>query len=407
MRNKLHISTLLITSLIFLIVSHSVHADIANYDDSTSKLNLDAVLLSDGSLYAIELGLITGTQVAFNIDNISPTTNQNTNISFDLESLLLDIPTVNVGDVFYSASLLLNEPNILNLQTLEKTGPFISQGRASTQTSNLLVGCANSRDSGVGTINSQDGNVFTVPAENNFASGPKATDLYNDCTGVKLNNINELNLGGVPIVEIDADGEIVSGYIFADNYFELYVSGVLIGVDPVPFTPFNSNVVRFKVKKPYTYAVKLVDWEENLGLGSEENRGDVYHAGDGGFIATFSDGIVTDASWKAQSFYIAPLQTATEIQELSDGTHSTLSSSISPNCTENCYAIHYAIPSNWSSANYNDADWPQASTYSNDTVGVDNKPSFTNFAAQFAAAEFIWSSNLVLDNLVLVRKTVD
>jgi len=119
MRNRPHISTFLITSLIFLIVSHSVHADIANYDYSTSKLNLDAVLASDGSLYAIELGLITGTQVAFNIDNISPTTNQSTAISFDLESLLLEIPTVNVGNVFYSASLLLNEPNTLNLQTLE------------------------------------------------------------------------------------------------------------------------------------------------------------------------------------------------------------------------------------------------------------------------------------------------
>ena len=48
-------------------------------------------------------------------------------------------------------------------------------------------------------------------------------------------------------------------------------------------------------------------------------------------------------------------------------------------------------------------------TYSNAAVGVDNKPSYTNFSEIFigAEAQFIWSSNLVLDNLVLVRKTVE
>lgn len=34
--------------------------------------------------------------------------------------------------------------------------------------------------------------------------------------------------------------------IFADNYFELYVNGQLIAIDPVPFTKFNANLVRFK-----------------------------------------------------------------------------------------------------------------------------------------------------------------
>lgn len=39
------------------------------------------------------------------------------------------------------------------------------------------------------------------------------------------------------------------------------------------------------------------------------------------------------------------------------------------------------------------------------------KPSYTNFTEVFDApgadARFIWSSNLVLDNLVLLRKTID
>jgi hypothetical protein len=32
-----------------------------------------------------------------------------------------------------------------------------------------------------------------------------------------------------------------------------------------------------------------------------------WHSGDGGFVAKFSDGMVTNSMWKAQSFYIAPL----------------------------------------------------------------------------------------------------
>ncbi len=73
-------------------------------------------------------------------------------------------------------------------------------------------------------------------------------------------------------------------------------------------------------------------------------------------------------------------------------------------------AAHWPIPENWAGADFDAGHWPLATTFSNDTVGVDNKRSYTNFAAIFDAsqadAKFIWSPNLVLDNLVLVRKTV-
>jgi hypothetical protein len=62
-------------------------------------------------------------------------------------------------------------------------------------------------------------------------------------------------------------------------------------------------------------------------------------------------------------------------------------------------------------ADFDDSSWPAAATYSNDTVGVDNKPGYTNFTDVFDApdsdAQFIWSSNLVLDNLVLLRKIIE
>ena len=153
-----------------------------------------------------------------------------------------------------------------------------------------------------------------MPAPVAFSKVRKATDLYNQCTHVTPASIKDVNIDSVPIVEIDSNGEVITGFIFADNYFELYVNGYLVGVDAIPFTPFNSSVVRFRVKRPITYAIRLVDWEENLGLGSESSRGNKYHAGDGGFVASFSDGTVTDTSWKAQTFYAAPIDSPTNVR---------------------------------------------------------------------------------------------
>ena len=286
-----------------------------------------------------------------------------------------------------------------------------TQGRAPTVTIENLLNCSMSRArvSAVGTITATDGTDWIMPAENNFETGPKAADLYNECAQTTYENIQAIDLESIPVVEIDSDGEIITGYIFADNYFELYVNGELVAVDPVPFTPFNSSVVRFKAKAPITYAVKLIDWEENLGLGTESNRGSAYHPGDGGFVASFSDGTVTDASWKAQTFYIAPLENPDSVREVGNVRDSSAANANNPSCDESCYALHYPVPENWFSESFDDDAWPEAVTYTNAAVGVDNKPSYTNFSEIFigAEAQFIWSSNLVLDNLVLARKTVE
>ena len=149
------------------------------------------------------------------------------------------------------------------------------------------------------------------------------TDLYNPCTGVTPPDLSQVDLTTVPVHVIDVSGDTITGFLFCDNYFELYINGILIGVDPVPFTPFNSCIVRFKVSRPYTIAVKLVDWEEHLGIGTEIQPADSFHLGDGGFIAQFSDGTVTDSTWKAQAFYIAPIENLNDVVELPDSTHST------------------------------------------------------------------------------------
>ncbi len=300
-----------------------------------------------------------------------------------------------------------NDPTTL-ATTANYTGSgSVTKGIGTTTTANLLSGCSGSRVSAVGTIMSVDGKAsWTLPAENQFTSGTKASDLYNDCSGVKLSDITKLDKTKIPTTVIDTDGVVVTAYIFADNYFELYINGSLIGVDPVPYTPFNSSVLQFQVKKPYTIAIKLIDWEENLGLGTEANGGSSYYSGDGGMIAYFSDGIKTDATWKAQTFYIAPLADVSVVTEETDGTRSSAAAPSQTTCNGNCYGLHWAIPSAWNAKTFDDSGWPAATLYSTATVGVDNKPAYTNFASTWATASFIWSSNLVLDNVVLVRKTV-
>lgn len=284
----------------------------------------------------------------------------------------------------------------------------ITQGIATTTTANLLP--AGQRVSAVGSITATDGSVWTVPSATQFSTATKAPDLYNEVNAVTPANIAAASaaIASAPTVVVDADGEVITGYIFADNYFELYVNGVRVGVDAVPFTPFNSSFVKFKAKRPITYAVKLVDWEENLGIGSELNGGDPYHPGDGGFCASFSDGTVTNGNWKAQSFYIAPLNDPALVVEQADGRHDSSAAGLqTPTLNQNSYALHYDVPADWASKSFNDSGWPSASTYTEAQVGVNNKPAYTNFSAQFggSGAQFIWSSNIVLDNEVIVRFT--
>jgi hypothetical protein len=61
------------------------------------------------------------------------------------------------------------------------------------------------------------------------------------------------------------------------------------------------------------------------------------------------------------------------------------------------------MPTNWFASDFDFATWPSASLFTESVVGPKN--AFTNFSPQFSGASFIWSSNLILDNLVLLRYT--
>lgn len=275
----------------------------------------------------------------------------------------------------------------------------ITQGTGAI-TNNAIYTCSGGRVTNMGTINSKDNKSWILPGDNSFNTGTKLFDLYNECVGKTPTTISLADTAKAPIIVIDNDGEIISGFLYGDNYFELYVNGKLVGVDPIPYTPFNSSFVKFKAKRPIKYAIKLIDWEENLGIGSELNGGNSFYPGDGGFIAKFSDGTVTNANWKAQTFYIAPLSNVNCVNETGTNRNSNGCSTY-PSSANTSYALHWAIPSDWYATTYDFKTWPSANIYTAAQVGP--KVSFTNFTTQFSDAQFIWSSNLILDNLVLLR----
>lgn len=279
------------------------------------------------------------------------------------------------------------------------------QGVATIQQSNLFsCSTRRSRPAPIGfkTLGEQ---TFTVPAKVNFAPSFFAADLYNDCSGVTPNTLNQADLSTVPVKVIDTDGEIITAYIFADNYFELYINGELIGVDAVPFTPFNSSVLRFQVKRPYDIALLAVDWEEHSGVGTESSWLNA-QAGDAGLVTVFSDGTVTNTDWHAQTFYIAPLSDPNCVRLKGAARESHLCE-INPQLEQNStWSMHWAIPPNWQTSDHY-TQWPQATFYSPSTIGVNNKSAYMNFRTLFEQADLIWSSNLVLDNAVLYRQRVE
>lgn len=294
----------------------------------------------------------------------------------------------------------------------------ITQGLATTTAENIYT-CERGRKTDIGEITSLDGKKWIVPAATNYQNDefPFAPDLHNVCNGQTYSNAHTAlsKLKASDVITVDEEGELYTAYIFADNYFELYINGVAAGKDMVPFTQFNSNVVLFRATKPFTIAMKLVDWEEHLGVGCEPNRGKAFHAGDGGVVAVIKDAenktvAITNESWRAQTFYTAPITDLSCVSEEGASRYSKNCSTDGGKDGTSFYALHWETPADWMKADFDDSIWPNATTYTNKAIGVDNKPAYTNFTDLFddrtEDAQFIWSTNVVLDNEVLVRYTV-
>lgn len=291
-------------------------------------------------------------------------------------------------------------------------GQTITIGVAQTSyESEVTSACTNTdnyRTGLLGEVTDDNGTTWIVPAD--VAGGFKNIDIYNDCTSDGDNPNYESEL----ITQvIDEDGSEITAFLFGDNYYELYVNGTFAGRDAVNFTTFNTHVARFQASYPITYAVNLVDWEEYNGIGMEELRGQD-HIGDGGFIATFSDGTSTNDAWVCKAFYMAPFDDASSVPIDENGNANSAgfpSSDSEVACVSNdpqntCQALHLPVDENWMSPNFDDSGWLPASYYTGNQVT--SQAGYSNYAdTLFANTNFIWSSNLVLDNHVVCRLTVE
>jgi len=166
--------------------------------------------------------------------------------------------------------------------------------------------------------------------------------------------------------------------VYADNWFILYINGKLRVVDPIEYMPHNVVSVDILPEYPMTIAVMGRD---NADPKTGLEYGD--HIGDAGLILKFADGTVTNAKWKAKSFFKGPLN----------------------GDVRNPKVEHTPIPANWFAVDFDDSQWAQATEYAEQRVNP--KESFLKARESFAGAKFIWSADLDLDNTVIFRTRVE
>lgn len=184
--------------------------------------------------------------------------------------------------------------------------------------------------------------------------------------------------------------------VWADNWFSLYINGVLVGEDSVPITTersFNSETISFQASYPFTIAMVTKDFKQN-DTGLEYINTDRQQMGDGGFIAQFTDTTTgkviayTSAKWRGLTVHQAPLNVSCE-------------KSLDPET--DCKSRILSEPENWTSQIFNDSEWPHATTYSEDEIGV--KDGYNDIHWSPSAA-LIWTSDLKMDNTILWRYSV-
>lgn len=182
---------------------------------------------------------------------------------------------------------------------------------------------------------------------------------------------------GGPKINKPRIDDAIRANVYADNWFKLYINGNLVVVDSISFIPHNVVSVDILPEYPMTIAVMAKD-NADPDTGLEYNNNNL---GDGGFILKFGDGTVTNASWKAKSYFHGPINRDME----------------SPKTR------HTAIPENWFSVDFDDSSWGKAVEHSEEAVGP-KSPFYEN---DFEGAKWIWTDDLALDNTVIFRTNIE
>ena len=223
--------------------------------------------------------------------------------------------------------------------------------------------------------------------------------------------------------------ETINATIFVNNRFLLFINGELVGEDPL--FPHNAYNVSFQVSssEDVTFAILAIDFgNESTGL-EFGNR----CLGSGGMIGMFSNGVVTNSSWKCYTVNYGPVNWQSCYAAVDR--NSTLK--LQPLCRQNstpplegCHTRILNTPANWTAPGFDDSHWEYALEYEdsqagfgvpppgcsdpNTVISTEQDPSRVNltcqanvnWAAYGSRARFIWREDLHLDNTLLCRYTL-
>ena len=222
--------------------------------------------------------------------------------------------------------------------------------------------------------------------------------------------------------------ETVTGTIFCNNDFSLYINGEFIAEDPIPTGPHNAVNVSFRIQegKNITFAIDARDLASNETGLEFDNR----CVGSGGLRAIFSNGVVTNDKWVCTTYHYGPVNWK---ECYGAQTVRSQSLQIHPGCRQNstpplegCFARYTTKPDGWTSPGFDDSRWEYAIEWDESYVGWGARPSGCNDPNTIISPEldpngenitcpeninwgdskFIWRPDLDLDNHLLCRYTL-
>jgi hypothetical protein len=187
--------------------------------------------------------------------------------------------------------------------------------------------------------------------------------------------------------------------VWADNWFALYANGALVLEDSVPITTersFNAESDVISITFPAQIAFVVKDFKEN-DTGLEYIGSRKQQMGDGGFIAQFWDASsgtllgATSSAVRCLVVHHAPLQ-------------KSCAQNPSPVAgQEDCGFTVLPEPPGWTEAGFDDSAWPRAQEYAERDVRP--KDGYDRIRWD-RSARLIWSGDLVQDNTLLCRMTL-
>ena len=221
--------------------------------------------------------------------------------------------------------------------------------------------------------------------------------------------------------------ETINGTIYCDNNFTFFIDGELIQQDPVDTFPHNAVNVTFSIPKdePVVFAFTARDWS-NQTTGLEYDNQCI---GDGGLRAMFSNGIVTNSSWKCWTSLYGPVNwQACYAADPRDGQTKVL-----PLCKQagvppfvGCYNRMRSLPADWNTLDFDTSAWENAIEYEDEFVGWGLPPTDCDDPTVYVSpdtdrdgnpltcprqidwssygdSKFIWGDDLDLDNTIHCR----